>query len=36
MLRNRIKITEKLVHNPFLNFNIHTIVDQIAGVNVPI
>ena len=26
----------KWVHNPLLNFSVHTIVDQIAGVNAPI
>ena len=30
--RNR----KKWVDNPLLNFSVHTIVDQIAGVNVPI
>ena len=27
---------KKWVHNPLLNFSVHTIVDQIAGVNAPI
>ena len=30
--RNR----KKWVDNPLLNFSVHAIVDQIAGVNVPI
>ena len=29
-------IAKKWVHNLLLNFSVHTIVDQIAGVNVPI
>ena len=28
--------SKKWVHNPLLNFSVHTIVDQIAGVNAPI
>ena len=27
---------KKWVHNPLLNFSVHTIVDQIAAVNAPI
>ena len=27
---------KKWVQNPLLNFSLHAIVDQIAGVNVPI
>ena len=34
--RNRIKICKRMVHNPFLNFKVHTIVEYIAGVNAPI
>ena len=30
------KIAQKWVHNPFLNFKVHAIVDKIAGVNGPV
>ena len=33
--RNSIKNSTKWVHNPFLNFKVHTIVEKIAGVNAP-
>ena len=29
------KIAQKWVHNPFLNFKVHTVVEKIADVNAP-